>query len=583
MNSRAYGQLLILGALWGAAFMFMRIAAPEFGAFATAGARVTLACVMMIVCVIAMKQSIHLRTHWKKYIVIGGVNTAIPFIAYCFAALYIPSAYSAIANSTTPIWGALIAWLWFKEDLPWTKWLGIVLAFAGVIALVGLQPVAITPMVIAGVVACLIGAMMYATASFLIKRYLTDAGGLAGSTGMVWGAFMWLIIPAIIAAPAQMPSLKAWGAVAALAVFCTVIGYILFFHLIDQIGPQRASSVAFLFPAFAAFWGWLFIDEPITMNMLLGMGLVLFGTALVSATGGAAGQFQANCSKAWQYIGLPFIIGLSPEILRKRLVRRAIENANLYASETNATISAISQNRPELRCSDLARSYRLCRLADLSDFWISRLSFRKRRKFEVDIDPGLNFDARALWVTFHYGGGWWITSFLRERRLTAYLLIRKPEIEGNAIERLIARLGIYRNQFFSRLVQAPLIWSNASGAALKLRSAWRDGKSAIALLDLPVQPGERYMDVSFFGQNARFPSAVFSLAEKSRVPIYLFVGSWNPETLRPILAIKSLAEVGQSAEESMRRYVSELETLIEFNPSSWHFWPSVESYRNQAN
>ncbi|TAG81423.1 MAG: EamA family transporter, partial [Betaproteobacteria bacterium] len=166
MKSRSFLQLLALGAVWGAAFMFMRIAAPEFGAIALAGVRVALACVIMLAIVAILRLPFPLASHWKRYLAVGGVNTAGPFLMYCFAALYIPSAYSAIGNSTTPIWGALIAWLVFKERLGTAKWIGIALAFSGVIALVGLQPVDVTPMIVLGMIAVLVGAMMYATASF---------------------------------------------------------------------------------------------------------------------------------------------------------------------------------------------------------------------------------------------------------------------------------------------------------------------------------------------------------------------------------------------------------------------------------
>ena len=145
MKSNSFAQLLLLGALWGASFMFMRVAVPEFGAVAMAAARVGIACVIMLLIVATLRLPLDFRMRWKTYLAIGAVNTTIPFIAYSFAALHIPAGYSAIANSTTPVWSALIAWLWFKEALGPAKWVGIVCAFAGVIVLVGLQPVALTP------------------------------------------------------------------------------------------------------------------------------------------------------------------------------------------------------------------------------------------------------------------------------------------------------------------------------------------------------------------------------------------------------------------------------------------------------
>ena len=151
MNAAAFAQLMLLGALWGAAFMFMRIAVPEFGALALAAARVGLALVIMAAVALVLRERLGFRRRWRAYLGVGAVNTALPFIAYTFAAQHIPAGYSAIANSTTPVWTALIAWLWFKERLGALKWLGIAFAFAGVVVLVGLQPVALTPMALAGI------------------------------------------------------------------------------------------------------------------------------------------------------------------------------------------------------------------------------------------------------------------------------------------------------------------------------------------------------------------------------------------------------------------------------------------------
>jgi drug/metabolite transporter (DMT)-like permease len=573
MNSRAYGQLLILGALWGAAFMFMRIAVPEFGALATAGARVTLACAMMIVCVIAMKQSMRLRTHWKKYIVVGGVNTAIPFIAYCFAALYIPSAYSAIANSTTPIWGALIAWLWFKEDLPWTKWLGIVLAFAGVVALVGLQPVAITPMVIAGVVACLIGAMMYATASFLIKRYLTDAGGLAGSTGMVWGAFMWLIIPAIVAAPAQMPSLKAWGAVVALAVFCTVIGYILFFRLIDQIGPQRASSVAFLFPAFAAFWGWLFIDEPITMNMLLGMVLVLFGTALVSRSANAAPSEHWIRLRDWLF--WPLLYTFSPQRLRLKIARAIMSNETYFQPE----VQALRANAPRfLDAVDLdaaAREHRLVRFMDRCDVFMS--AFRQKHTLEhvIECNTVPPVDSAAVVLSAHRGNGWWMLLTLSQQGKPVELVSAPFPPLTRFIDRIWAPYLKLRWREMNRMGGRPLI--TMKGASKHARNALEARGRVIATIDIPPALAKRCTAVPFFSRTAYMPRQVIDIAVESGARLWMVFGDVDANTLKQRLRFESI-DTSYGAQPAFEDYVARLERVIRERPGSWHAWGDVDLY-----
>jgi drug/metabolite transporter (DMT)-like permease len=570
MNSRAYGQLLILGALWGAAFMLMRIAAPEFGAIATAGARITLACAMMIVCVLALKQSIRLRTHWKKYLVIGGVNTAIPFIAYCFAALYIPSAYSAIANSTTPIWGALIAWLWFKEQLSWSKWLGIALAFAGVVALVGLQPVAPTPMVIAGVLAALAGAVMYATASFLIKRHLTDAGGLAGSTGMVWGAFMWLIIPAIVTAPAQMPSPTAWSAVAALAVFCTVIGYILFFRLIDQIGPQRASSVAFLFPAFAAFWGWLLLDEPITMNMLLGMALVLFGTALVSRS-----ATVADAPTLWERVRdtllLPLALSTAPMVLRRRIANWIRKHPGIYRREMASARIGYEQAGLPQPVDEMIADLRLTRVIDFADMWLSLLRSDRwlRRVVQID-DVERTRGEASLILIFHYGGGWWMSRYFRSLGERISIVMFRGTPGSSVAERYLHKWGDIRLKWIERICGSSLIVTDDGGARKKVIAAWQSGAHVYIASDMPPVLVRDSVPVPFFGRTAFFPIKPLQLAAEHGVPVYALISAWDAHQLTPSLEFRRLK--GDTPHARLAHLVELHEAKIRARPGAWHLW-----------
>jgi drug/metabolite transporter (DMT)-like permease len=578
MNRAAYSQLLLLGALWGAAFMFMRIAVPEFGAFALAGSRIAMAALAMLLLVLILREPLHVKTHWKKYLIVGAINTAIPFIAYCFAALYIPSGYSAIANSTTPIWGALIAWLWFKEKLGISKWLGIAFAFLGVIALVGLQPVAITPMVIAGMLACLGAAAMYGTASFLIKRYLSDVPGISGATGMVCGALVWLTLPALFMAPAEMPSNKAWFAVAALAFGCTAFAYVLFFHLIKTIGPQRASSVAFLFPAFAAFWGWLFLNEPITANMLIGMALVFFGTALVSAPTDRLSSVAHSIVTLWELLLMPMLIATLPRILMRAAVRGVANNRQRFGADVDATTAAVQRYFPLANRDDIARDYRLCRLADMLDFWLCRLRRERWSQDHVIVKKSAEISGPALFVTYHYGGGWWIAWILSRLGMRANLLIRHPLPTRRWIDRVIAAVGVYRNQRFAGLIGNPLVWSDEAGAAMKLRAGWKRGESAIALADLPVSNVDRYSEVSLLARSAYLPSSLFELAALSRVPVYVFVGEWDPQTLRPLVRIDLLSPSGSSAEDMISRYAARLDAELLRRPSAWHFWPAVEQF-----
>ena len=156
--------------------MFMRVAVPEFGAFSMAAARVGLACLIMLVIVTAFRQTLALGRRWKTYLAVGAVNTAIPFIAYSFARAAHPGWLQRDCQLDDPGVERADRVALVQAAPRCAEVAGIAFAFAGVLVLVGLQPVALTPLAVVGMLAAALAASMYATAGFLIKHYLTDDG-----------------------------------------------------------------------------------------------------------------------------------------------------------------------------------------------------------------------------------------------------------------------------------------------------------------------------------------------------------------------------------------------------------------------
>ena len=277
-------DLVLLGALWGASFLFMRIAAPEFGALPAAALRVGIAAVFLVPLMLLRGHGTALAQHWKPTLIIGVLNSGLPFAFFCFALLTINSGLAAVINATVPMFGALVAWAWFRERPSGSRMLGLVIGFAGVAMLAsrsaGLHAGAGDHAALWAVLACLAACLCYGVAASATRRHLGGVPPLATAAGSQLGATLFLALPALWFWPAQMPSLRAWLALLALGVACTGLAYILFFRLIERAGPARALTVTFLVPVFAVFYGAVFLGEHITAWMLGCAVVIVCGVAL---------------------------------------------------------------------------------------------------------------------------------------------------------------------------------------------------------------------------------------------------------------------------------------------------------------
>ncbi|KQW43547.1 MULTISPECIES: DMT family transporter [unclassified Roseateles] len=284
------GELVLLAALWGASFLFMRVSVPEFGPVALAAVRVGLASAMLIPLLALRGQLAELRTHWKGLLLVGALNSAIPFALFSFAALSITAGLSSIVNATTPLWTAVVAFVWLRQGLtPW-RVLGLAIGFAGV-AFLAWDKASFKPGAdhsgLWAVLACAAATLCYGVAANATKRYLAGVSPLAVATGSQFSAALLLALPAAWLWPAEMPGTVAWGSALALAALCTALAYILYFRLMSRVGPTNAVSVTFLIPVFAIVWGALFLHEAITAQMVVGGAIVLVGIALALGLVGA--------------------------------------------------------------------------------------------------------------------------------------------------------------------------------------------------------------------------------------------------------------------------------------------------------
>ncbi|MDB5900747.1 MAG: putative rane protein, partial [Ramlibacter sp.] len=235
MSFSSIVDFILLAAIWGSSFLFVRIAVVEFGFIATAFMRVSIAAAFLVPLMLWKGHGAMFRRHWRAVFLIGVLNSALPFVLFAFALLSITTGLSAILNATVPLFGALVAWGWLKDRPTGSRVLGLVIGFVGVAMLAwdeaSFKPAASGMAPGWAVLACLVATVSYAFAASSTKRYLTGLPPLVTATGSQLGSSLALALPALWLWPARMPGGPAWLAILVVGVLCTGVAYILYFRL----------------------------------------------------------------------------------------------------------------------------------------------------------------------------------------------------------------------------------------------------------------------------------------------------------------------------------------------------------------
>jgi drug/metabolite transporter (DMT)-like permease len=273
-------ELLLLAGVWGASFLFMRIAAPVLGPVLLIELRLLLAGLTLLLIATRLNLVGEIRKNLIPLLVIGCLNSAIPFLLFAFAALYLPSGFSSVINATTPLFGILISGLWLREKLTWGQFVGLIVGFAGVTILVGWTKIPVTNNFIWAVTGGLCASFLYGVGASYIKNKLSGVNPITIATGSLLSATILLLPITPWFLPNTFPSLTVILMTIALGLFSTAFAYILYFRLLSNIGVNKTLTVAYLVPLFAMFWGSLILGEPITPSMIFGCGLILSGTAI---------------------------------------------------------------------------------------------------------------------------------------------------------------------------------------------------------------------------------------------------------------------------------------------------------------
>jgi len=282
LRTQDLARLVALAAMWGASYLFMRYAVPYFGPVWMIEMRLLLGGAALGAFVLLSGGSIGWRSHWRPWLFVGVIGTAVPFLLIAQAVTVIDASTAAILNSLSPLFASIVAAVWIREPVTATKAAGIGLCLVGTAVLVGWTP---TPMTGRELLAAAMSVGATAIYGFVIvyaKVKLKGASpiGTAAGTLLLAAAAVVPVLPAAGPLPASLPGM-AWLALLGLALVSTTVAFIFYYRLIADVGPVKAVTVTLLVPVFGMVWGVMFLGEPVTPGRIAGCAIILSGCALI--------------------------------------------------------------------------------------------------------------------------------------------------------------------------------------------------------------------------------------------------------------------------------------------------------------
>jgi drug/metabolite transporter (DMT)-like permease len=282
MTPRQIAMLLGLAALWGASFLFMRVAVPEFGPIALADGRVALAGAALLAYAVAIGARPALRAGWRDYLLLGTINAALPFSLLAAAELEIEASLAAVLNAMAPMCGAIVGAIWLRTRVTLAAKLGLVLGVVGVALVVGLSPFTIDLPFVLAVLACLAAAFAYGVGANIVRVRFSGEPPLAMAIGQQLAAAV-VLLPLLPVVPVHAaPGAVDVACLLALALGSTGIAYLLYFRLLAELGATGGMTVIFVVPVFGVLWGALFLGEAIHLATILGGAVILVSVWLIT-------------------------------------------------------------------------------------------------------------------------------------------------------------------------------------------------------------------------------------------------------------------------------------------------------------
>ena len=270
-------ELTLLGAVWGGSFLFMRVAAADFGSFALVDVRLALGALILIPF-LWRDRARFTPGIWLRIAGIATINSVLPFVLFAWGAERAPAGIGAITNAMTVMFAALAAFLFYGEHIGPRRWIGLVAGFVGVTILASghIAGASVGAAALAGTAA----ALCYGLGINFVRHHLSGFPAAAiAAANLATGAV--LLAPfAIYTWPQHPIPATSWLSAVLLGVLCTGIAFVFYYRLIARIGAPRTATVTYLIPLFGVIWAWLLLGESVTLSMVLAGVLILAGVGL---------------------------------------------------------------------------------------------------------------------------------------------------------------------------------------------------------------------------------------------------------------------------------------------------------------
>jgi drug/metabolite transporter (DMT)-like permease len=278
-------MLLLLGTIWGASYMFIKVGVAEITPLTFVVLRTGIGGLILLAALKLRGRRAPNRKEWAALAVMGLLNALIPYGLIMWGELYISSSLAATLNASMPLFTVVIAHFWgINERLDGYKAAGVLLGFAGVVLLLLPDLRGGMSYNLAGGLAVVLSSVSYALAAVYARRTFRDLDPMMLSSGQLLTGFaMTLPLAFLFEHPLSLsPSLQAWGALLALSVFGTAIAYVIYYWILDHGSSVQASLVTYIIPIGAIFWGWLLLNEGIHWTFLVGLAAILLGIMITS-------------------------------------------------------------------------------------------------------------------------------------------------------------------------------------------------------------------------------------------------------------------------------------------------------------